>query len=403
MGRNEQRRLRTARLPRTFLVLFMVCMLVVRDTPSELHACCPAYALGQDVRIADQKILIVWDPQTRTEHFIREAAFQKPKKVSVDDGDGAKQGSDFGFLVPSPSQPRVEEADSSVFGWLAGKIQPRIEVKDRWKVDPFPFLLSPFALRASKESVDSQMLPPMSAVNVLELKKVAGYEVAVLKASDAGELTKWLQDNQYEVRPNLEEWSKPYVEKGWVITAFKYDTSANRTEVGGVRMSFETDRPLFPYRVPKDQFSEEGRGNRLRVFVAGPGRASGTLGEGSERTAWNRGQLRYSMPLHGTDFAEGLGRVLPADSKLGSAATAERRAVGGSGAKAGEMWLTAWDDRTWPSSDQDLWFDFDATGKPHQEVQRVVRERTIPMPIDVLGILAISVGLMVRRRWVDDE
>lgn len=403
MRKNQQMRRITTRVPRNFLVLFMVCMLVVRDTPRELQACCPAYALGQDVRIADQKILIVWDPQTRTEHFIREAAFQKPKKPKADDGEESKQGNDFGFLVPSPSQPRVEEADSSVFDWLENKIQPRIEVKDRWKVDPFPFLLSPFALRAARNSVDKEVLAPMSAVSVLELKKVAGYEVAVLKASDAGELTKWLQDNQYEVRPNLEEWSKPYVEKGWVITAFKYDTSANRTEVGGVRMSFETDRPLFPYRVPKDQFAEEGKGNRLRVFVAGPGRAAGSLGDGGEQTAWNRGQLRYSMPLQSSDFSLGLGRVLPPDSKLGSVATAQGPSEDGSGAKAGEMWLTAWDDRTWPSSDQDLWFDFDAAGKPHQEVQRVERERTIPLPIDVLGILAVGVGLMVRRRWVGDE
>lgn len=402
MRENQQLQRVLARLPRTLLVFCMICMVVVRDTSRELQACCPVYALGRDIRIADQKILIVWDPQTRTEHFIREAAFQKPRLATGGVSEESKAGGDFGFLVPSPSQPRVEEADSSIFGWLEEKIRPRIEVKDRWKVDPFPFLLSPFALRAAKQSVDSEAIPPMSAVSVLELKKVAGYEVAVLKASDAGELTKWLQDNQYEVRPNLEEWSKPYVEKGWVITAFKYDTSANRTEVGGVRMSFETDRPLFPYRVPKDQFADEGRGNRLRVFVAGPGRAAGTLGEGGEQTAWNRGQLRYSMPLQSSDFSQGLGRVLPLDSKLVSA----EGAIGvgeASDSKKEEMWLTAWDDRTWPSSDQDLWFDFDAKGKPHQEVQRVVRDRTIPLPIDVLGVLAITVGMFVRRKWVGGE
>ncbi len=402
MRENQQLQRVLARLPRTLLVLCMMSMVVVRDTSRELQACCPVYALGRDIRIADQKILIVWDPQTRTEHFIREAAFQKPRLATGGDSEESKAGGDFGFLVPSPSQPRVEEADSSVFGWLEEKIRPRIEVKDRWKVDPFPFLLSPFALRAATKSVDSEAIPPMSAVSVLELKKVAGYEVAVLKASDARELTKWLQDNQYEVRPNLEEWSKPYVEKGWVITAFKYDTSANRTEVGGVRMSFETDRPLFPYRVPKDQFADEGRGNRLRVFVAGPGRAAGTLGDVGEQTAWNRGQLRYSMPLQSADFSQGLGRVLPSDSKLLSAEG--ENAVGkASDSKKGEMWLTAWDDRTWPSSDQDLWFDFDAKGKPHQEVQRVVRDRTIPLPIDVLGVLAITVGMLVRRKWVGGE
>jgi hypothetical protein len=223
---------------------------------------------------------------------------------------------------------------------------------------------------------------PTSGVSVLQSKKVAGYEVAVLRASDSGELVGWLKENHYEVRKDLQEWVEPYVRDGWLITAFKYDIGSKRATVGSVRISFATDKPVFPYRVPKDQFSEQGRGNLLKIFVVGPGRASGSLAQADSSLAWNRGKLRYSMPMEREPLDELLGDSIP----QGSFASPER------------MWLTAWDDPTWPSSQEDLWFGFDPGGVSYQEVRTVVRDRLIYLPIDVLGLLAIGAGLVIRRR-----
>ena len=59
------------------------------------RACCPAFPPGPDttVRIADQEILVVWNPATKTEHFIRQASFRS-------------QAKGFGFLVPTPTPPQ---------------------------------------------------------------------------------------------------------------------------------------------------------------------------------------------------------------------------------------------------------------------------------------------------------
>jgi len=356
------------------LIFSLAIFFVMRDTPECLNACCPAFREGAGFRIADQRILIAWDPQSKIEHFVREAAF---KGTSEND-------SDFGFLVPSPTQPQIEESDASVFSLLDQKIQPRIEVKDRWGVDPFPLLLSPFALMQEAQvgvgrTTDSQVPP---AVAVLQTKKVAGYEVAVLKASDANELIQWLKDNQYQARKDLEEWVLPYVEKGWVITAFKYDSSSKRTQVGTVRISFANENPVFPYRVPKDQFIEGGKGNLLQVFVVGPGRASGSLGQSPSNEAWMRGNLRFSMPVAPAEIEELIGAAVPSDQ-----------------IKTDEpLWLTAWDDRTWPSSDKDLWFGFDPNGEVYQQVRTVTQDRSIYLPIDVLGLATLGTGLWVRRR-----
>ncbi len=366
-------------------IFCLAIVLFLRDTPPCVDACCPAYRLGQEFRIADQRILIAWDPETKIEHFVREAAFKRPEQMQDANGQARQDtGSDFGFLVPSPSEPQIEEADASVFGSLSATIQPRIEVKDRWSVNPFPLVLSPFLLSSKSPTsrVATDSLPP--SVDVLQNKKVAGYDVAVLKASDAKELVQWLKDHQYESRKDLEEWVVPYVEKGWIITAFKYDSDSNRTQVGTVRISFATDHPVFPYRVPKDQFAQQGRGNLLQVFVVGPGRASGSLGQSPSSEVWTRGQLRFSMPLVRHQLEQMIGPAIPSDQ-----------------IKTSEpLWLTAWDDRTWPSSDQDLWFEFDPKATPYQEVRIVNRDRSVYLPIDVLGLATLGTGLWVRRRRV---
>ena len=79
------------------LVLFAALLAAV---PSP--ACAPAPMRGEYVEITNESALIIWDAESKTEHFIRRAAFQSTS-------------TDFGFLVPTPTQPELAEADDSVF------------------------------------------------------------------------------------------------------------------------------------------------------------------------------------------------------------------------------------------------------------------------------------------------
>ena len=92
--------------------------------PLTARACCPAWRAGAPVRIADQQILVVWDPATRIEHFIREAKFAA--------APGERQEG-FGFLVPSPTVPEIAAADGAVFGHLNQRIEPRVVEVTRWE------------------------------------------------------------------------------------------------------------------------------------------------------------------------------------------------------------------------------------------------------------------------------
>ena len=97
----------------------------------------------------------------------------------------------------------------------------------------------------------------------------------------------------YEVRPALTRWLKPYIDKGWVVTAFKIvrePSAPAETAVGAtaVRMSFTTDTPFFPYSEPDDM--REAKGNRLlRVYFIGDQKMTGKTGANAVwpgKTAW---------------------------------------------------------------------------------------------------------------------
>jgi len=351
------------------------------------------------VRIADQRILVAWDPQTKVEHFVREAGFKQPRRIpaAIDQlatGDQAaispkppaSKDQDFGFLVPTPTQPSIESCDGAVFGRLTQRIAPRIEQVQKWEVSPMPLIFAPFALSSQAQATRLRVDSPAAmknSVEVLETKQVAGYDVAVLKADDAGALAQWLKDHDYEARPALEQWAEPYVAKGWIITAFKYAAQAGRIEAGAVRMSFVTDEPIFPYRVPSDQIADSDQQNLLQTHLIGPGRASGLLGDGDASHPWAQARLKYARPIPNEELADLLGNSIPQEAIA---------ALAGS-------WLTTYDDRSWPSGTEDLRFQFDSNAGEYQEVKRVVVRRVVPIPLDVVFLVAITGTILVRRRW----
>jgi hypothetical protein len=346
----------------------LVAALASGGAPPEARACCTAFPKGErPVEIAAQEILIVWDPTTKKEHFVRKAEF-----------GGGHDG--FGFLVPSPTRPEVEASRNEVFVGLDEVSRARVQEETRWEVSVMPLLAYPFAvtMRASRGGAGMS-----DGIDVLEQKHVAGYDVAVLAASDTRSLVDWLAANHFDARPELQEWARPYVAKGWIITAFRYAPIAgNTTAAEAVRMTFGTDAPLFPYRVPTDVLARPGDAHLLRTYVVGPGRASGTLGEGSASRPWDAGKVKRALPVPSAELARLVGAALPA----------------GALAPLGEgAWLTTFDDRTWPGGTEDLTFALDPKGEEHQEVYYRYTDRTLPLPPDAILGLGL-LGLFLRRK-----
>src|SRR4051812_48240891 len=79
------------------------------------RGCAPVPPRGSSVSIASESALILWDAKTKTEHFIRRGTFHTDSK-------------DFGFLVPTPTQPETPlvEVDDSIFNQLEDWTKPEI-------------------------------------------------------------------------------------------------------------------------------------------------------------------------------------------------------------------------------------------------------------------------------------
>ncbi len=280
-------------------------------------ACCPVTHDTRAVVNADQTVIMVWDAEKQTQHFIRQASFKS-------DAD------DVGFLVPTPSRPQLEESGDAAFSTLRAITAPPVRRGGMSfgcsAVDPAP------AYRSS--------------VRVIEEKRVAGFDATVLSAASGAELAAWLHEHGYSFSPEVADWAHPYVAGGWMMVALKVAKPAAGEATTGLRaaalrLSFQTERPLFPYREPESALAAKRLGapdRLLRIYFIGDGRYRATEG----RDAWS-GRVVWSGDI--TSSRAGL----LADLRLPSDTGPSR------------WWLTEFEDR-WPyeRASGDVFFSRDA-------------------------------------------
>lgn len=207
------------------------------------QACLPIGRSGSTVEVAEETAVILWDAAAKTEHFIRRARFLSDAK-------------DIGFLVPTPTRPELVEVDNGLFDEL-------------WRfTNPPP----PDTSAGSRGFVAAPApLPKSDPVQVLETKTVAGLDATILAASDAKALTEWLKKNDYPTTADTQAWLEPYLKDQWIITAYKIDNSGGATgqlpkfQTSTVRMSFQADKPFYPYREPRGA-GQNARERLLRVY-----------------------------------------------------------------------------------------------------------------------------------------
>ena len=347
----------------------LAAILLTTGGPDRARSCCPAPPSGKPVVNADQTVVLLWDAATKTEHFIRKASF----KSAADD---------FGFLIPSPSKPELAESGNEAFPVLQKLTEPEVIKKPR---------------PAGGGGCGCATAPPATfdtaqgKVTVLEEKLVAGFNAVVLEASSVRDLTDWLRDHGYAYSPEIAAWAKPYVGAGWKVTALKVakgsgERTAKDVAASALRMSFHTDRPLFPYREPDPTTAAPSVGashRLLRIYFLAEARY--------------RGELTQDVPWTGrTAWA---GRVSPADrgkvlGLLGLPATTG----------PAEWWLTEFEDN-WPykPAPADVYFSRDPS---QAEVRRdpIIEYVAVPRPPDgsvylLAGAIALA-PIVARMRRV---
>lgn len=256
----------------------------------------PRAAHGQAGRQRDQTVVIIWDAATKTQHFIRQASFKS-------------EGDDFGFLIPSPSQPALEESGNEVFPYLLKVTAPPI-IQSRAPAGGFGCGCG--GKSALRET-------PKSEVKVLDEKLVAGFNAVVLEASSADALAGWLKDHDYAFSPEVKAWAHPYVEAGWKITALKVakdQAAADKKSVtaSALRLSFKTARPVFPYREPdsgKSAQALDAKRRLLRIYFLAEAKYQGQI---TKEAPWS-GKVAWANKLSPQDRAKTLDLLkMPADT-----------------------------------------------------------------------------------------
>jgi len=195
-------------------------VIVACGSATRLPACCMSYG-ARPITLARETALIIWDAEKGVEHFIRKAEFT---------GDAA----DFGFIFPSPTQPfRLAEANDAAFYWLEA--------------------LRPYDRFSDSKSEDSKA----GGIEILEEREVGDFDATVLRATDGRAMAAWLKKNGHRLRPAMTPWFDHYAKRQWVFTALKYKGRRGAIPTKALCISFKTEKPHYPYKMPSDTWGAE--------------------------------------------------------------------------------------------------------------------------------------------------
>lgn len=210
-----------------------------------------------DINEPTQKAIIVHD--AGREDLLLQVKYQGPLE-------------EFGWLIPVPSLPEVEKGSMDCFYELSKLTQQHFGMH----------YLNRGAAGTKGES----------DVNVVEIKTVGAYEVAILSAQDAGSLERWLKTQSYSIPNDKTGIIDEYVRKGWYFVAARIQlnrgvgfkmvsdgvskgqvpgqptrreiqTKLSSGELHPLLISFDTPKCVFPLRIS----AVNGRPSEVSLYV----------------------------------------------------------------------------------------------------------------------------------------
>ncbi len=187
----------------------------------------PSYPIYQ----REQKAVIYFNERTNLETLIVSTTFKGSAR-------------DFGWVIPVPTSPAVDEAKDDVFVSLEDLTRPK------YGTNPSP-LYDIAGLAPSKVS-DS------IAVKVLETKNIDVYTVSILDPLDKNSLKKWLEQNGYTIPKSADFVMGEYINQRYFFVAAKINTEALGPFVEGqlrdghinpLKITFRTSQITYPIKL----------------------------------------------------------------------------------------------------------------------------------------------------------
>jgi hypothetical protein len=225
-------------------------------------ACCYFSAKNADILQPAQKVFITWDPAEKVETFTVQPKFE---------GNAL----DFGMVIPTPTQPKLNEMPRDFFKHLAvytimrkrefahSKLLPLIEPQPL--TDTLGFLGRPLAANGFKLSDERGKAEERApAIKILEVGTVGSLEYKIIEAGRADDLFKWLKDNKYSYAGD-EATLNHYIQKKWLFTVMKIDTAQMKRnkdgtfagEVTPTRFQFTSEKLVYPLKITQISVREK--------------------------------------------------------------------------------------------------------------------------------------------------
>ena len=191
---------------------------------------------------------------------------------------------EFGWIIPTPTQPEISKVDSSVFRRLSDFSEPKETLLQKLKDAPRYGLddYSKVDMIDSTQRLQEETLE----VEVLEEKTIGMYDYAILKAEKVEDLKKWMNDNEFvlptqnkDIYPKEYMWDdtdldtsrdedawssalpifQDYIDNGWYLVTVKINNSfvdssgvekqLSEGRVAPLRLRFKTTDIVFPMKL----------------------------------------------------------------------------------------------------------------------------------------------------------
>ena len=227
-----------------------------------VRAACCYFGPGKDINQPGQKAFITWVPEEKLESFTVQPKFE---------GNAV----DFGMVIPTPSQPKLDEMPRDFFKDLAiYTILLPLPEPIYTGLEPVPESAAAGGKGGGGGVVTMEKEQKNHGVKVLEAGVVGSLDYKIITAETPDGLYTWLKENGY-VYSGDEATLGFYIEKRWFFTVMKIDPqqmkrSADGSYTGEVtptRFTFTSDACIYPLKIT--QLSVKDKTDAL-LYVQAP-------------------------------------------------------------------------------------------------------------------------------------
>ncbi len=215
-------------------------------TPEADAACCYFAAQEKDINQPGQKTLITWDAEKKLETFTVQPKFE---------GNAV----DFGMVIPTPAQPKLDEMPRDFFKDLAIYTILMPLPQPIWvDLHAYPMNESDggVALAGAPGGRRELKKGEGHGVTVLESGVVGSLDYKIIVAEQANGLFDWLKENKY-VYSGDQATLDFYIAKKWFFTVMKIDPKQMKKgpkgeysgEVTPTRFTFTSEKCIYPLKI----------------------------------------------------------------------------------------------------------------------------------------------------------